>query len=204
MIPIMAVLVFATALGLAPKIDGVNVGDAAPMTTTKMKTTSGDMTSIADAAMENGVIVVFSCNTCPYVIAWEDRYNEIAELGAEHGFGFIALNPNEAKRDGEDSFDAMVEHAKENDYQFAYAVDTKHEIADAYGADRTPHVFLLHRTNPDEAMKVAYIGAIDDNYKNAEEVEEPFLANAIRALAGGNNPDPNLTKSIGCTIKRID
>ena len=108
----------------------------------------------------------------------------------------IAVNSNAARFGSEDSLEEMVEHAKNNGYNFPYAQDPESELASAFGATKTPHIYLF---NADD--KLVYLGAIDDNAKNAKKVEVPFLANAIDALLAGNPINPQTTKALGCSIK---
>lgn len=179
--------------------DGLTTGDKAPATDIEMTALDGSKNSLGDLVGENGICVIFSCNTCPYVIAWEDRYPELQKVCEERGVSLVLINSNEAKRDGADSLEEMVKHANEKGYaDVHYLVDEDHVVADAFGANRTPEVFLF-----DAEMKLAYQGAIDDNMKDASKVEKPYLTNAIENMVAGNPADPDLTKSIGCTIKRI-
>lgn len=177
----------------------LSIGEKAPKTDLKMESVDGSKASLADLKKENGLCVIFSCNTCPYVIGWEDRYNEIEADCAKNNIGFVLVNPNEAKRDGDDSLDEMILHAKEKGYgNYPYLVDKNHVLADAFGATKTPDVFLF---NAD--MKLAYKGAIDDNMKQKDSVKEPYLKNAISKMVVGEKVDPTSTKAIGCSIKRI-
>jgi DNA-binding ferritin-like protein (Dps family) len=146
--------------------------------------------------MENGLLVNFSCNTCPWVEAWEDRYNPIANLAKEHGIGTVALNPNAAYRNKGESMEDMQERAKQKGYEFYYALDENAKMASAFGATRTPHIYLF-----DSDMELVYRGAIDDNAKSADDVENEYLMDAIKNLAAGNEIEPKTTKSLGCTIK---
>lgn len=177
-------------------VDELPIGSKAPMTDVEVKDVSGKMLTLSEVAKENGLLVNFSCNTCPWVAAWEDRYNPIAELAKENGIGVIALNPNAAIRDDGESLQDMKERANKSNYQFYYALDENAKIAEAFGATRTPHIYLF---NSD--MELVYRGAIDDNAKSAENVEQPYLKNAIKDLAAGNEINPKTTKSLGCTIK---
>jgi DNA-binding ferritin-like protein (Dps family) len=172
------------------------IGAKAPMADVEVKDVSGKMLTLKDVARENGLLVNFSCNTCPWVAAWEDRYNPIAQLAKENGVGVIALNPNAAYREKGESFEDMQQRAEKSDYQFYYALDEGAKFADAFGATRTPHIYLFN-----SEMELVYRGAIDDNAKSAEDVENPYLKNAIKNLAKGNKIDPQTTKSLGCTIK---
>ena len=177
-------------------IEELPIGSKAPMADVEVEDVSGEMITLKDAAMENGLLVNFSCNTCPWVSAWEDRYNPIANLAKENGIGVVALNPNAAIRDEGESLADMQERSQKSNYQFYYALDEGAKMAEAFGATRTPHIYLF---NSD--MELVYRGAIDDNAKSAENVEQPYLKNAIKNLAEGNGINPQTTKSLGCTIK---
>jgi peroxiredoxin len=194
----LAVFAFLLVSAFAPVSNELEIGAAAPMTDFEMMGTDGEAYSLESVAGENGVLVVFSCHTCPYVIAWEDRYNALAEHAAENGIGMIAVNSNEAYRDGDDSMEAMQEHAAKNDYQFPYVVDQDHQLADAFGATRTPHVFLF-----DGDMELVYRGAIDDSPRDKDAVQAPYLMNALSALGQGGSIDMATTRSVGCSIKRL-
>ncbi len=190
-----ALLLTLSLSAFSPK--ELEIGAKAPKTSVKLLDVSGSEVTLESLMGKNGLLVIFSCNTCPYVVAWEDRYPKLAELAKELGIGMVLVNSNEGQRDGVDSFEEMAEHAKEKKYTFPYVVDTNSELADAFGANRTPHVFLFS----DEWL-LKYRGAIDDNFKNADKVEQPYLMNAMKALASGMAIDPEATKSLGCSIKR--
>ena len=195
---LMALFVLPTAFAGDDVISPIAVGTELPDENSLVKDISGNDLNIIDLAGENGLLLLFSCNTCPYVIAWEDRYPEISKICAENEIGFVVLNPNEAKREGADSYTAMQTKAEETGYDFYYAVDENHKWADALGATKTPDVFLF---NSD--LKLAYQGAIDDNMKVASEVKEAFLKNAVSKMIAGEEINPATTKAIGCSIKRI-
>ena len=177
-------------------IDELEIGAKAPMTDVEVKDVSGEMITLEEVAGEKGLLVIFSCNTCPWVGKWEDRYNPVANLAEENGIGTIALNPNTGTRDSGDGFEDMQERAKESGYDFYYALDENSKMAEAFGATRTPHIFLF---NSD--MQLVYRGAIDDNANSAENVEKPYLKNAIKELGAGKEISIKTSKSLGCTIK---
>lgn len=179
--------------------DELAIGAKAPLTDLKVEDVSGTMLNLKDIAKEKGLLVNFSCNTCPWVARWEDRYNPIAKLAEENNIGVIMLNPNSGYRNKGESMKDMQERAKKSKYQFYYALDENSKLAKAFGATHTPHIFLF---NSD--MKLVYRGAIDDNASSAENVKHPYLKNAIKALGAGDNIDPKTTKSLGCTIKWPD
>lgn len=179
----------------------LGIGGMMPMGDLKMKDVSGKMVSLDDAMGENGLIINFSCNTCPFVVAWEDRYPMIEKMAKENNMGLVLLNSNEAKRQGDnqdDSFEAMQAHAKEMNYDCYYLVDENHKMADAMSAFTTPHIFIF-----DGDKKLVYKGAIDDNYKEMAKVENQYIQKAIKAVAAGDKVDPSETKGRGCSIKRL-
>ena len=176
---------------------GYNVGDKA--TDFKLKNTDGKYISLADYPDAKGFIIIFTCNHCPYAKAYQDRIIDIDKKYKELGYPVIAISPNDPELVPEDSYDNMVALAKEKDYRFPYLFDETQEVYRSYGAKRTPHVYLLQKKGGD--LVVGYIGAIDDNYKDASAVTENYLADAVDALLSGKTPDPSLTKAIGCSIK---
>lgn len=176
----------------------IAIGDNAPGTDILLTDANGATTDLSKLAQESGLCIIFSCNTCPYVIGWEDRYNGLYELCAKNGIGFALINSNEAKRDGDDSPEAMTAHAKEKGYgYYAYLIDKDHKLADAIGATKTPDVFLFNSN-----MELVYKGAIDDNMKEPKAVKNPYLTNAISNMVAGKACEPAETKAIGCSIKR--
>ena len=184
-------------MGLTFLIAGeLEIGSTMPLKDLELADISGKNITLATAKGDAGTLVVFSCNTCPWVIRWEDRYISLATTYAQKGIGMIAVNSNAARFGGEDSLEEMLEHAKNNGYNFPYAQDPESELASAFGATKTPHIYLF-----DGDDKLVYRGAIDDNAKNAKKVDEPFLANAIDALLAGNPINPQTTKALGCSIK---
>jgi peroxiredoxin len=191
---LFATLFFVTSLLMA---QGLSVGDVAP--DFRLKNVDGKYVSMADYPDAKGFIVIFSCNHCPYVVAYEDRMIELHKKYAPKGFPLIAINANDTVIQPQDSYTNMVVRAKEKKFPFPYVIDAKQEVYPKYGATRTPHIYLLERAGKD--LKVAYIGAIDDNHRDAGQVKEPYLANAIDALLTGKRPEPNFTRAIGCTIK---
>jgi len=181
------------------------IGAKAPLADALMMNVNGTQMSLNTAAGPNGVLVVFSCNTCPFVIGngeksdgWEGRYNETAAFAKENGVSMVLINSNEAKRDNHDSMEAMKEHAKTNNYGMPYLLDSGHRLADAFGALKTPHVYLF-----DNNMTLVYRGAIDDNVSDADAVESHYVQDAISALAAGKPVSVSETKAVGCSIKRV-
>jgi peroxiredoxin len=176
---------------------GYKVGDKAR--DFKLKNVDGKMVSLADFKDAKGFIVIFSCNHCPYVVKYEDRMNELNKKYASKGFPVIAINPNDDVSHPEDSFEKMVERAKEKKFTFPYLRDETQEIARAYGAEKTPHTYVLLKDGSDFIVK--YIGAIDDNPGNPKGVKEKYVEQAVNALLSGKEIQTPETKAIGCSIK---
>jgi peroxiredoxin len=162
----------------------------------KLKNVDGNMVSLADYKAVKGYIVVFTCNTCPYAVMYEDRIIDLQNKYGPLGYPVVAINPNDPNVKPGDDFAAMQARAKEKQFPFKYLFDDGQKVYPLFGAQRTPHVFLL-----DANRYVRYIGAIDDNAQSPSEVTNKYLENAIAALNAGKNPDPAETKAIGCTIK---
>lgn len=165
-----------------------------------LKNVDGEMVSLTDFPDAKGFILIFTCNTCPYAVAYEQRIIELDAEFAAKGYPVVAINPNDAVRKPGDSYDAMVSRAQEKGYSFPYLHDATQDIARQFGATRTPHVYLLQKNNAGRA-RVAFIGAIDDAPYEPEQVEEQWLRDAIAALDAERKPDPARVKAIGCTIK---
>ncbi len=176
---------------------GYQVGDKA--TDFKLKNVDGSYVSMSDFPDAKGFVVIFSCNHCPYVVAYEDRMIELHNEFSPKGFPVIAINPNDSIAQPQDSYSNMQKRAREKNFPFPYLLDADQSVYPAYGATRTPHVYLLKRDGND--LRVAYIGAIDDNHQDPSSVNNKYLANAINAVMQGKNPDPDYTRAIGCTIK---
>lgn len=174
--------------------NGYQPGDKA--TDFKLKSVDGKMYSMANYKDAKGFIVVFTCNTCPFAVKYEDRVNQLAKKYKSKGYVLLAINSNDPEVQPDDTFTLMQEKAKDKGFAFPYLVDEGQKIYPQYGATKTPHVFLL-----DKNLVVKYIGAIDDNADDASAVKQHYLENAIAALESGKDPSPALTKAIGCSIK---
>jgi peroxiredoxin len=175
---------------------GLKPGDkAVPFS---LKNVDGKTVSLSDYNSQKGVIVIFTCNPCPFAKAYEQRIIELHDKFAGMGFPVLALNSNNPAISPEDSFENMKARAKEKAYPFPYLVDDQN-VFKAYGATRTPHVYFLEKSG--NSFKVAYIGAIDDNAMEADAVSKKYLEGAIKSVIAGNKPSPASTKAIGCTIK---
>lgn len=176
---------------------GYKIGDIA--TDFSLKNIDDQTVSLADYTDAKGFIVIFTCNHCPYAVAYEDRIIALDKKYKAEGFPVIAINPNDPIKQPEDSFDMMKIRAKEKGFTFPYLLDDGQHIYPQYGATKTPHVFLLQKT--DNGNVVQYIGAIDDNHDDASAVTEKYVENAVDALLAGNEVAVKETKAIGCTIK---
>ena len=189
-----------TALSLISftHISELPIGADMPKADVKMKDISGKEVTLKDATKKNGLLVMFTCNTCPYVIKNQDRTKEICKYASDNNIGVVLVNSNEAQRGEDDSFDAMKSYAKDQGYSWYYTVDTKSELADAFGAKRTPEVFLFNKEN-----KLVYHGAIDDNPSDASSVSRKHLKEAIGEVLKGKDVSVKTSKSVGCSIKRI-
>ena len=161
-----------------------------------LKNIDGNDTSLDKLKKSNGILVVFSCNTCPWVIRWQDRYNIISAFSRKNDIGFVAVNSNARLHESVDSMDEMIYHATTNEYGFPYVLDKDAKLAKAFGAMKTPHVYLFNSDN-----KLVYTGAIDDNAKSAKKVKNNYLMDAIRALGTNKKIKISETKALGCSIK---
>jgi thioredoxin-related protein len=197
-ITLFSLAIFFAIFSMAQQnITAISVGTEAPATNIIMKSVSGKETSIKQEMKENGVLIMFSCNTCPYVIKNQERMLQIAATAKANNVGVIVINSNEAQFDDVDSYAAMQTYAKQQGYNFNYVVDEKAAVANAFGATRTPELFLLNKNGI-----LVYKGAIDDSPADAKNVKIINAKNAIESIAQGKAISVTETKSIGCTIKR--
>jgi peroxiredoxin len=176
---------------------GYDIGDVA--TDFKLENIDGNFVSLSDFKQAKGFIVVFTCNTCPYAVAYEDRIEALNQEYAPKGYPVIAIMPNNVQSKPGDSMTAMQKRAKEKGFTFPYLIDADQSIYPQYGATKTPHVYILEST--DKGPVVQYIGAIDDNYKDAALVKIKYVQNAVDALLEGVTFETHKTKAIGCSIK---
>ena len=176
---------------------GYSVGDVAK--DFSLKNIDDKMVSLSDFKSAKGFIVVFTCNHCPYAVAYEDRILALDKKYKSLGYPVIAINPNDPVAVPEDGFAQMKVRAKEKGFKFPYLLDEGQKIYPVYGAEKTPHVYILKKTGNKNIVK--YIGAIDNNYKNASEANEKYVEDALNALLSGKEPATTKTVAIGCTIK---
>lgn len=193
----VAVAVLLGSIGLAGA-EPLAIGSGVPAAVAgvTMEHLDGRRIAIDDVKGSTGTLVVFSCNHCPYVVAWEERMTRLFNGAPERGIGVIVINANDSEKYPADSLPKMRERAQERGFEFPYVVDATSDVARAFGATRTPEVFLF-----DGAGRLVYHGAIDDNSEDPLGVKEHYLKNAMQALASGEEVNPKQTKAIGCTIK---
>lgn len=175
----------------------LKIGDSLPAAEIESEDTAGRNLNLNEVMDGNGLLVIFTCNTCPWVARWEDRLNDLYQLARSNDIGMIALNPNERTRDRGESMVEMKKRAQKQEYNFFYALDQNHRIADAFGAEKTPEVFLF---NADKQL--VYHGAIDDNGNRRSAVERAYLSDAITSMIAGMVIQTAQTEVIGCSIKR--
>jgi len=176
---------------------GYSVGDV--VEDFELKDVSGEMVSLSDYDDAKGFILIFDCNTCPYSKAYRERIKDLHADYSDKGYPVVAVQSNDPKRSPGDSFDNMKSYAKEHNYEHAYLFDETQEVAKRFGATNTPHVYVLEKASG--KMVVKYIGAIDNNTKDASAADKKYVQDAVDALLEGNEPKTTSTKAIGCTIK---
>ena len=164
-----------------------------------LKNVDGNNFGLADVSDNKGVILIFTCNHCPFSVAYEDRIIALSKKYKEQGFPVLAINPNDPVAYPADSYENMIERASEKGFDFPYLLDETQEIAKAYGAMKTPHVYILSKKESDYIVE--YVGAIDDNSNEPDQVKIKYVENAIEELLQGKKVTTNYTKAIGCGIK---
>lgn len=182
----------------------LQINDKAPLQNRDMKSVNGAIYNLTGLKKDNGLIVIFSCNSCPFVVGsddfpgWEKQYDSLYNAASDNNIGFVLVNSNEGKRAQADSYEEMIKHAKEQNYTMPYVVDEKAALADAFGAKTTPHVYFF-----DQTFKLIYTGSIDNSWDKGRKSDEPYLFNAIKAQGKGKKIKPNSTEPKGCGIKRV-
>ena len=179
--------------------DGYKIGDVA--TDFSLLNVDGEMVSLADFEDAKGFILIFTCNTCPYSVAYEDRIIALDKAYKSKGYPVIAINPNDpAAIDGDDLADMKV-RATEKGFNFPYLQDVGQQVYPQYGATKTPHVFVLQKEVNNNIVR--YIGAIDDSSRKPNKVKKRYVEQAVDALLAGKSPSTTTTKAIGCSIKTL-
>jgi peroxiredoxin len=187
----------ATSVARSQEPDGaLAIGSEMPMADVKMMNVDGKELSLADTRGKKGVLVVFTCNACPWAKAWETRIVELGNAAKAQGIGVVAVNPNDPNVQAEDSYAEMQRRAKSRGMKFPYVVDATSGLARAFGATRTPEAFLF-----DKNGRLVYHGTIDDNAREPEKIKARYLKDAVAAVAAGKAVPVAETKSLGCSIK---
>ena len=178
--------------------EGYKVGEK--VADLKLKNVDGKMVSFSDYKSAKGFVIVFTCNTCPYAVAYEDRLIELSKFTGSKGYPLIAVNPNDPEVQPADTYELMVEKAKVKQFNFPYLFDPGRAVSALYGATRTPQIYIVNKKGKD--LIVEYIGAIDDNHEDVSAVKTKYVENAVNALLSGKKPNPDFTKAVGCTVKK--
>lgn len=194
---ILSCLAGMVLMANAPVKDGYEIGDT--VADFKLKNVDGKTVSLTDWKDAKGFIVVFDCNTCPVSKKYNDRIMALNKMYASKGFPLIAINPNSPDLSAGDSYDEMVKYSKKKGYDFPYLYDESQKVVREFGASNTPHVFVLNKTG--DKLKVAYIGAIDDNARDTSAVSNKYVEAAVNELLAGKAVSVTKTRAIGCGIK---
>lgn len=194
---LIALLLNNTSL-FAQKYPTINIGEQMPMQKIEIFDTNEKSRTLNNSLKNNGLLVVFTSNSCPFVVMWEDRYKLLEEKCKNNNIGMVYINSNQAKRNGDDSVEKMINHSKEMGYTFPYLIDKNSAMANAFGAKTTPHIFLFNNEKT-----LIYKGAIDNNYKSANDVTENYLLDALENVSNQQAISIKETKAVGCSIKRV-
>lgn len=179
--------------------ESLAIGAHMPLADAKLKATTGKMTTLEHNVGKNGLLVMFSCNTCPFVIKSQQRTKQMMAYAKAHGIGMVIVNSNQAQRNDADSYKAMVSYAKKQKYTVPYVVDENSRLANDFGASRTPEVYLFNKKGD-----LVYKGAMEDNPAEPATSKEMYLKTAMNNMIAGAAINPNSTKSVGCGIKRME
>ena len=183
----------------------LTVGQDAPLPDHQMASSTGESLTL-NALKKEGLIVIFSSNTCPFVIGfndgtfggWEKTYNSIYQKASASNINVVLINSNEAKREGGESMADMIQRKSDKGFSMSYVLDKNSELANAFGAKTTPHVFFFNRD-----MKLIYTGSIDNSFEDKRKKDIPYLMNAIESYSNGKKIKTKSTSPKGCSIKRL-
>ncbi|MFD2530788.1 MULTISPECIES: thioredoxin family protein [Polaribacter] len=192
---VLVMVAFLSAFTLKVDKESYKIGDKIEDFT--LKNIDNKMVSLSDYKNAKGFVIIFTCNTCPYSVANEDRIIALDKKYKEKGFPVIAINPNDPVAVPDDSFAKMKDRANEKGFTFPYLLDVGQKVYPKFGATKTPHVYIVTKND----MKVKYIGAIDNSSRNPDKVTEKYVENALDALLKGAEIQKKETRAIGCTIK---
>ena len=182
----------------AQQYSTLNIGQEMPMQDIEIFDIYIKSTTLSKNLKRNGLLVVFTSNSCPFVVMWEDRYKLLEEKCMNSDIGMVYINSNQAKRDSDDSVKKMKNHSMKMGYTYPYLIDEESKIANSFGAKTTPHIFLLNNKK-----LLVYKGAIDDNYKSINDVTKNYLLDAMQEVSNQKNVSVPETKAVGCSIKRV-
>jgi peroxiredoxin len=196
-IKLMLVAAFTALFMSSAFAGGYDIGDK--VKDFKLMNVDNTWVSLSDYSDSKGAIVIFTCNHCPYAKAYEQRIMDLDKMYASQGFPVIAINPNDPSVYEEDSFENMQKRSKEKGYSFPYLFDEEQTVYPEFGAAKTPHIYVLAKGQ--KGWTVEYIGAIDNNYQDADAADEKYVSDAVTALLAGDKPAITETKAIGCSIK---
>ena len=194
---VMVLVLTLSAFTINTSDKGYKIGDVA--TDFSLENIDGNNVSLSDYKDAKGFIITFTCNTCPYAVAYEDRIEALNKKYASKGYPVIAIMPNNTEVKPGDNMEAMKARAKEKGFTFPYLMDKGQKIYPQYGATKTPHMYVLQKSKKGNVVK--YIGAIDDNYQDANAVKVKYVEDAVDALLNGKDIEVKETKAIGCSIK---
>lgn len=201
-LPVFFLLV---SLGLPDDDEKFKIGHELPLADRAMPGVDGEMHTLNELKKDNGLVVIFSCNTCPFVVGnetfegWERQYNALHKLATEKGVALVLVNSNEGKREGDDSMDQMGHHAIDAGYTMPYLLDEQSELANAMEAKTTPHVFVF-----DRSMRLIYKGSIDNSWDSKRTDDVHYLNEVLDHLGGGPKIREHSTSPRGCSIKRVN
>ena len=193
----IAFLLLNTSL-FAQKYPTLNIGQVMPMQDTEIFDVNEKSRTLSKNLKRNGILVVFTSNSCPFVVMWEDRYKLLEEKCMNSDLGMVYINSNQAKRDGDDSVEEMKKHSIKMGYTYPYLIDKNSKIANSFGAKTTPHIFLFNKKKV-----LVYKGAIDDNYNSINDVTKNYLLDAMQEVSDQKSVSVSETKAVGCSIKRV-
>ncbi len=174
------------------------LGQSAPLLETSLTNIGSAPTTVKEHLGEKGTLVVFTCNHCPWAKAWESRLAELGNAYQDLGIGVIAISPNDPAEYADDNLAGMEERAHQLGLKFPYAMDPSGDVTRAYGATKTPEVFLFGAD-----AKLVYHGAIDDNAYEPDKVKKRYLKDALDAVVAGTEVKVPKTKALGCGIKPV-
>ena len=192
---LLAVVALTTAAFTLKPVAGYAVGDT--ISDFKLKNVDGDFLSLSDYDDAKGFIIIFTCNTCPYSVANEDRIIALNDKYEDSGYPVIAINPNNPISVPEESMEKMKIRSDEKGFNFPYLLDEGQKVYPRFGATKTPHVYIVTKND----MKVQYIGAIDNSSRDEDAVTEKYVENAVDALLNNKKIEKTTTVAIGCSIK---